>query len=394
LGFVLVLLATPVAAEPRIQLGVRGSYSLLAHPEAPDIAENFKALVPVALELGYWLNEAVYAGLYLEYSFAVPACPKLNLPDCSGHTFGGGLDVRYAWRPQAWVRPWLGLSLGYDRLRQFGFVEGFGRFDFEDKEIRGGLTAGIDFYATPRLVVGPYLAARISDSTVFGGTATLGRSTGDSAGDAYLLFDLGLRVSFVVDTRAGNVSSPAGTESPPSPGALATSASERHTGAFFHFDVGPQYLSLNFSRGSIKAAALGFGAAAGVAVAHNQALALNVFGSWPVAIDDPAQARAAGATLFSLGVGPQYTIWLRDNSYLSLTPAAAFVFGLGNVSSRPGLGGRFAVGHEWWVTQKWAIGGAAQFFFGVNPENDPGQGRSAPNMTTAAGALALSVTYN
>jgi hypothetical protein len=391
LFFALLLLAAPVAAEPPLQLGLRGSYSPIAHPEAPDIAQNFDAQVPVALELGYWLDEVLYAGPYLEYSFGVPACPKLNLPDCSGHSVGGGFEVRYALRPQARVRPWFGLSLGFDRLRKFGEIGGFGPFVFNDNEIRGGLTAGIDFYATPRLVVGPYLAGRVAET--FGGTSTIEGRTQDSRGGAYFPLDLGLRVSFRLDTCGGTVSCPAATNPPPSPEASATSASERHTGVFFHFDLGPQYLSLAFSQGSIKAAALGFGAAAGLAVAPGQTLALQVFGSWPIAIDDPAEARAAGATLFSLGIGPQYTVWFRDNSYLSLMPAVALLFGIGTISSRPGFGGRVAIGHEWWTTQKWAIGGALQLSFGVNQENDV-QGANEPLMTTVGGSLSLSVTYN
>jgi len=94
--FAVLLLAAPVTAEPPLQLGLRGTYSTPLHLQSPDIGEAFNAFVPVGLELGYWFDEALYAGLFFEYSFGRPACPKPDLPDCSGHSVGGGVDARYA----------------------------------------------------------------------------------------------------------------------------------------------------------------------------------------------------------------------------------------------------------------------------------------------------------
>jgi hypothetical protein len=100
-----------------------------------------------------------------------------------------------------------------------------------------------------------------------------------------------------------------------------------------------------------------------------------------------------GATLFELAIGPQYTAWFPDNSYLSLTPAAHFLFGFGTITSKPGFGGRAVVGHEWWMTQKWAIGAALQVSLGLNEENDV-QGSMSTFATTLGLSFALSVTYN
>jgi hypothetical protein len=209
LFFSLLLLAAPVAAEPPpLQFGLRGTYSKLLPLQTPNIVGNFDALVPVGLEVGYWLGDVVYAGLYLEYSFGVSSCSTTYPLDCSVYSAGGGFDLRYALRPHTRVRPWFGVSLGIDRLREFGdsLAPGppSGRFVFDKTEIRGGVTAGTDFYATSRFAVGPYLAARLANAS----------GTQNSANQSWVMLDLGLRLSFRLDSCGSTLPCPEATNRP------------------------------------------------------------------------------------------------------------------------------------------------------------------------------------
>jgi len=121
-------------------------------------------------------------------------------------------------RAHARVRPWFGVTLGFDRLREFGdnvvpgvFPNpGLGPFVFDYDEVRTGVAGGIDFYVTPRLVVGPYLAERFAH--------TLG---GISNGGEWFLSEVGLRAAFRFDS-CGGTDCP--TATPPSPGTAIESS--------------------------------------------------------------------------------------------------------------------------------------------------------------------------
>jgi hypothetical protein len=205
------------------------------------------------------------------------------------------------------------------------------------------------------------------------------------------------------DTCGTTVSCPSAAGTPSSPSASTAAAPEHHTGGYLHFDLGPQYLSINFQGQSIinRNAALGFGVAAGFAVAKNQTLGVHVFGSWLEAVDASQEGTPstgvtvpppASSSRFALWIGPQYTVWFLHDSYLSLTGGLASLFGLSSFTGGGiGWGGQIALGHEWWTTQHWALGAAFQFSFALNPGQGQGQ---QPDVTTLGASFGLSVTYN
>jgi hypothetical protein len=185
-----MLLATPLSAA-ELQVGLRGSYAAVKELDNYGAGSN----IPIALELGYRPEPRVYLGLYLGYSFGISSCPLLDRPDCSGHAIAFGGQARYSFSPGKAVRPFIGLSLGYQRLLLFGNEEEFGPFSVGSNQIQIGAEAGLDLYATPGFSVGPYVAATVSRA-VSGSSTQRGQTQSDSLGGAYLTAELGLRISF------------------------------------------------------------------------------------------------------------------------------------------------------------------------------------------------------
>ena len=193
----LLLLTVPTrtpAADRGLEVAVRGGYALVKELERFGIAENFDALVPVALEIGYRFTPQLYAGLYGEYGFGLTSCPLVDRDDCSGHAVGFGIDLRLILSSDSRLRPWIGVTMGYQHLRLFATEEEFGRFATSNSEYRFGISSGADLYVGPILSVGPYAAAKVA--AVFPGSTTQRGITYSQLGDSYLLAELGLRISF------------------------------------------------------------------------------------------------------------------------------------------------------------------------------------------------------
>ena len=184
----MLLLTAPLRAA-ELEFGVRGGYAALGSRDQNEVVQNFSALIPLALTLGYRPAPRVYAGLYLEYAFGLSSCPLVDRPDCSGHAAGFGAELRYSFSPEKRARPWIGLSLGYQRVREFVTEEEFGRFANAYDAVLFGAEAGIEVYATRHLSIGPYFAgkAAVNFFSSFPGT--------------YFVAEAGLRVSFALERR-------------------------------------------------------------------------------------------------------------------------------------------------------------------------------------------------
>jgi hypothetical protein len=189
-----MLLSAPLSAS-EMQFGVRGAYAPILGLDAHGAAENFDAFVPIALEVGYRPKPQVYLGLYLGYSFGVSSCPLVDRPECSGHAVSFGGQARYSFSPGKTVRPFIGFSLGYQRLLLFGDEEEFGPFSVTYNQIQLGVEAGLDLYATPGFSVGPYVAAKLSEA-FYGSATQRGTTQDDRQGGGYLTAEIGLRISF------------------------------------------------------------------------------------------------------------------------------------------------------------------------------------------------------
>jgi hypothetical protein len=122
---------------------------------------------------------------------------------------------------------------------------------------------------------------------------------------------------------------------------------------------------------------------------------------WGAALLNPTFTSAgasqpSGVNLYAVGLGPELTLYLSPSNLYAT--AAAGVTWLtvqgadGSARSRPGLGARFAAGHEWWLGRRWGIGLSAALSFASN-ELELKAGGWVPFSSWAL-ALAASVTYN
>src|SRR5476649_479936 len=177
-------------------------------------------------------------------------------------------------------------------------------------------------------------------------------------------------------------------------------ALQHHRGVFLRPDLGFGYVSANASPGgtdlSIAGPAASLGIAAGGAIARNQILAIHF---WDFVASNPnvttGGLRSASAnSVFALfALGPEYTFYSNSNYYLSASPALTRINYLSHgsaSSSNFGYGLRASFGKEWWASESWGLGVAAQVSVSVNQDS----GTNAPTWTSWGATVAFSATYN
>ena len=187
------------------------------------------------------------------------------------------------------------------------------------------------------------------------------------------------------------------TSSPP-----LDSTEHRHLGFFLRADLGVSYLQSSASDGSTSLRISGPGLSAGLmfggALSENTILAGDLWGM--SALTPKVSVAASGgsssdSTVQLIGYGVSLTqYFMPANVYVSVSPSLVILStsndkGETTSSTNFGFGGRASIGKEWWVSEHWGIGVAAQFAFGVNKDKDGG-----PTWTTLAGSLAFSATWN
>jgi len=170
----------------------------------------------------------------------------------------------------------------------------------------------------------------------------------------------------------------------------------RHLRIYLHFDIGGGYLPTSTSQGGVSASVKGASAllsfAAGAAVTEDWILAGEL---WGAAAPSPSGVANNNSTMALSAIGMNVTHYFMPvNVFLSLTPSATVLSidnGSGTVGrTEVGFGAKLALGKEWWVSDHWGIGLAAQGFFAINRD----QGTDAPTWSTFGGGLVLSATYN
>jgi hypothetical protein len=182
------------------------------------------------------------------------------------------------------------------------------------------------------------------------------------------------------------------------PAPAPESTVHRHLGFYLHLDIGVGYLSSSPSQpsgaSSVSGAALPFSIVIGGAVAEDWILAGDL---WAAAGPSPSGSSWGNTAFGGLGFNVTH-YFMPANVYISLTPSfTSLVFdtnqGYQNFADRAatGFGVKVAVGKEWWVSDHWGLGVAAQGYFAANKGNGIAAGT---NWTTWGGGFVFSATYN
>jgi hypothetical protein len=187
-----------------------------------------------------------------------------------------------------------------------------------------------------------------------------------------------------------------------SPVAAADATAHRHFGFFLRLDAEAGYLSSsassNGTEASVKGPAGGLGIGIGGAIAENVILFGHLYDAIAINPTISVGTQSAGTSNTSagtVGYGGGITWYIMPaNFYLSGTVAFTRLTSTSNGSTSNtnwGPGGRVAIGTEWWVSDHWGLGIAAQLSFGFNPDSGA---TNAPTWTTIAPTIAFSATFN
>ncbi len=198
-GVVLVLCSLlPALARAQekqgFELGVRTGFMTPLGSAAAGSAKAMNATIageiPIWIDLGGRVSPAVFVGGYASYGL-IGIAGGSCYGDCSHHVLRVGAEMHYHFAPTAKMDPWLGAGVGYEGL-QFNQSYAGGTVDGTAHGVEFlNAQFGLDFALSPKLALGPFLGATISQyNTDFGG--------GDLAQKAiHSWFSLGVRLSVV-----------------------------------------------------------------------------------------------------------------------------------------------------------------------------------------------------
>ena len=179
--------------------------------------------------------------------------------------------------------------------------------------------------------------------------------------------------------------------------------SHRHVGLFVRPDLGLGYLRASESVTGLSATVTGLagvaGVALGAAIVENFVLAAHVFDAYtpsPSVSANGTSVPSPNSSVTLWGIGPEATYYIQPaNLYVSGTVGITKMsISTNNVSASTdwGFGFRTAVGKEWWATDHWGLGVAANITFSTNP--DPAANGTKPTLSTWTFGAAFSATYN
>jgi hypothetical protein len=175
----------------------------------------------------------------------------------------------------------------------------------------------------------------------------------------------------------------------------------RHLGFFFRANVGVGYLWSGASDAgtsdTISSVSIPLGLAVGGAVAEDWILAAEAWGGFgpaPKFTSGSATATTPDSTFYVNGLGLAVVhYFMPSNVYLSLCPGIARLsLETQNVTGQTqyGFGAKLAVGKEWWVSDHWGLGVAAEVLFSLNSDS----GTNSPTWTTLGGGPTFGATFN
>ncbi len=121
--------AAPTGAGPQdggteytgLSVGLRGGFSLPGgQAKSTALSDVVKYVVPLGVDIGYYLRPNLYVGAYFLYGFAgtstssQDACPSGTDTTCSAQSYKGGLVAEYAFRHTTRWSPWVRGGIGFD----------------------------------------------------------------------------------------------------------------------------------------------------------------------------------------------------------------------------------------------------------------------------------------
>jgi hypothetical protein len=179
-----------------------------------------------------------------------------------------------------------------------------------------------------------------------------------------------------------------------------TTAYRHDRGFLLRLDLGVGYMKSSIDASpslGIKGAGPEFGLLLGGPIAENLVIGghLWIVGSISPTLEQGSLSASTNTDTSNtlVALGPNITYYLMPaNAYLSVSPSItrlSITTGQSTGTSDAGFGMQLAVGKEWWVSGNWGLGLAGQFMFSTNNDRDGG-----PQITTLAGALAMSATFN
>ncbi len=150
----------PVPAPPQgVSLGVRAAWGIPVGNLDSGLSAGsaFTGALPLQLDLGYRFDRHFSAGFYFSYApgFAND-CPPGGT--CSATSTRFGLQATYTLDPQGSLRPWFGISVGYEWISLEQTVAGLTASDTLSGFEWANLQVGGDVALTARLFLGPYAA--------------------------------------------------------------------------------------------------------------------------------------------------------------------------------------------------------------------------------------------
>ena len=194
---------------------------------------------------------------------------------------------------------------------------------------------------------------------------------------------------------------------PPSPGGIQQVGdldAHTHHGVFLRALIGPAGFDMSNSTGgnsvSVQGGGGGFGLAIGGAISRSLVIYGEVFDDVAVgpSITENGQNLGTAGSNTSAGVigfGPGLAYFFPSDLYLSATFAASQISIEQNNQqigkSGTGFGISAMIGKQWWVSDGWGLGIAAQFFGGSIPDSSSS---NSSTWATGGAMLAFSATYH
>jgi hypothetical protein len=189
---------------------------------------------------------------------------------------------------------------------------------------------------------------------------------------------------------------------------MRRSGGETHDGFYLRLQLGGGFTSMSASASSNTVSISGGGAAFGAAVGGAVAPNVILYGALMESLATNPEVKLNGTSIGNgsgsagvVGFGPGIGVYLEPSN---LFLGATLLFSKlviddngGNKVGESDWGATLAaqVGKEWWVSDNWGLGGAAQLMLGAMKDKEPVvTGGEVPTWKVAAFSLLFSATYN
>jgi hypothetical protein len=162
-------------AQPRFEAGGRLGYALQFGEieQGTDVSEMLVGRVPLWVDLGVRLTDAISVATFLEVGVGVPGsgldreCARYEeigtACDAEAGSLRIGVQGQFHFAPRAKLDPWVGVSLGYEWTSfELELEEPSGDTSDLNQGVHGfeliGLQGGLDFRISSRVGLGPFAA--------------------------------------------------------------------------------------------------------------------------------------------------------------------------------------------------------------------------------------------